>query len=140
MKPVILSIAVLALAACQPGPLEPNTRPVVINSAPIERPPLDLPEVDPINPRNVDWIVVTPDNVDAVFAQLRAQGAAPSLFAVDEQGYENIAINTQESLRVILQQQSVIEGYREYYLVVNQRIRAHNQSVRDFRDDSLRGR
>lgn len=131
MKYLTLSAAVLVLAGCQTPPFEQIPRPVVVQAAPIERPPLDLPEIDPLNARDVQWIVVTPDNVDQVFQRMAASGQAPALFAVDERGYENIAINTQESLRVILQQQSVIEGYREYYLVVNQRIEAHNRSIRD---------
>jgi hypothetical protein len=137
MKYLILTAAVLTLAACQTAPFETMPRPVVVQAAPIERPPLNLPTIDPLNARDVQWVVVTPNNVDEVFREMTARGQAPALFAVDEQGYENIAINTQESLRVILQQQSVIEGYREYYLVVNQRIQAHNQAVRD---NSLAGR
>jgi hypothetical protein len=137
MKYLILTAAVLTLAACQTAPFETIPRPVVVQAPPIERPPLNLPTIDPLNARDVQWVVVTPNNVDEVFREMTARGQAPALFAVDERGYENIAINTQESLRVILQQQSVIEGYREYYLVVNQRIQAHNQAVRD---NSLAGR
>jgi hypothetical protein len=137
MKYLILVASTMLLAACQTPPFEQIPRPVVVQAAPIERPPLNLPTIDPLNARDVQWVVVTPNNVDEVFREMTARGQAPALFAVDEQGYENIAINTQESLRVILQQQSVIEGYREYYLVVNQRIAAHNQSVRD---NSLAGR
>lgn len=129
MKYLTLLAAAFVLAACQSAPYEEIPRPVVVQSAPIDRPALDLPTIDPLNAREVQWIVVTPENVDQVFQRMRSQGKAPALFAVDERGYENISINTQESLRVILQQQSVIEGYREYYLVVNQRIEAHNRSV-----------
>lgn len=124
----LLAIPVLALAACA-TPDEPTTRPVVIQSKPIERQPLNLPPVDPYTARPVEWIVVTPENADEVFRQMEAEGRSPAIFGLDEQGYENLAINTQESLRVIMQQQAQIDGYRAYYLRVNRQIEAHNNSL-----------
>lgn len=129
MKLVLPLLAgAMLLTACVQAPYE-QIPPTVIRSQPIERPPLNLPEVDELSPREVQWMVVTPGNVDQIFADLIARGQAPALFGVNEQGYRNIAVNTQESLRVILQQQAVIEGYREYYVLINSRIRAHNESV-----------
>lgn len=128
MKHILFSLPIL-LAACSQSPNRPPPQNVVIQSQPIERPPLNLPGIDRLNPRDVEWIVVTPDNVDQVFAELQRQGKSASLFAVDAQGYENIAINTQQTLRTILQQQAVIEGYEEYYLVIDARIQDHNSRI-----------
>jgi len=125
----LLTIPLLALVACGGGDMSEPTRPVVIQSQPIQRPNLNLPEVDPYNARPVEWVVVTPENADQVFAEMEAEGRAPTIFGVDEEGYENIAINTQESLRVIMQQQAQIDGYRQYYMRVNRRIEQHNSSL-----------
>lgn len=125
----LLFILPIVLVACSQSPNRPPPQNVVIQSQPIERPPLNLPGIDRLNPRDVEWIVVTPDNIDQVFAELQRQGKSPSLFAVDAQGYENIAINTQQTLRTILQQQAVIEGYEEYYLVINATIQNHNSHI-----------
>lgn len=124
----IALVALVALAACNTP--EETTRPIVISSQPIDRPALNLPPVDEFNARPVEWVVVTPDNVDQVFADMQARGEAPALFGVNEQGYENIAVNNQQALRVIMQQQAVIQGYREYYVRVDRNIRTHNDSIR----------
>lgn len=116
------------LSACMHPEPEP-VRPIVIQAEPIARPALNLPNVDRIEARPVDWIVVTPENADQVFAEMEARGEEPVIFGVNEQGYENIAINTQQTLSVILQQQAVIDGYREYYITADGRIREHNSNV-----------
>ena len=126
MKWVAL-VALVALAACNTPP--DDRSPVVIQSQPIERPALNLPTVDPYNARDVEWVVITPDNADRIFQEMRDKGQAPALFGVDERGYENISVNTAESLRVIMQQQAVIDGYRAYYLRVNRNIEQHNSSL-----------
>lgn len=123
----IFVIAFLAAAACSPTSVE-QPAPVVIQSKPIERPSLNLPEVDTFRARNVDWVVVTPDNVDSVFADLEAQGRAPALFGVTEEGYENISLNNRDALRVIMQQKAVIRGYQQYYIRVDRNISNHNSN------------
>jgi hypothetical protein len=115
MKWLVLMGALMLVGCSAPAP-EPTTKPVVIQSQPVERPPFNPPPVEPYQPRNVDWKIVTPENVDALFNQMQASGEPMVLFAVTENGYENIAINSREALRVILQQQTVINGYREYYV------------------------
>lgn len=114
--------------ACIPSP-EIRATPVTIQSQPIQRPALNLPPVDPFRARDVEWVVVTPENADRIFNEMRARGQAPALFGVDERGYENISVNTQESLRVVLQQQAVIDGYRAYYLRVGKQIDEFNSSL-----------
>lgn len=128
MKTTIALVGLLALAACATPDPEP-TKPVVIQSEPIARPNLNLPNVDRYTARPVEWIIVTPENVDEVFAEMEARGEDPVLFGVNDEGYENIALNTQESLRVILQQQAVIDGYREYYVAADGSIREHNSNI-----------
>lgn len=123
----IAMVGLLLLAACDTP--EPTTKPIVIQSQPIQRPALTLPPVDPFRARDVEWVVITPENADEVFQRMQAQGQAPALFGVAERGYENISINTAESLRVILQQQAVIDGYREYYLRVDRNLAQHNSTL-----------
>lgn len=117
---------VLVLAACASNDTPAPTRPIVIDSQPIERPNLTLPPVDRYNAQDVEWIIVTPENAENVFARLDREGRAVSLFAVTEQGYENLAVNIREALRVIQQQQAVIDSYQEYYIRVDSQIAQHN--------------
>jgi PBP1b-binding outer membrane lipoprotein LpoB len=115
MKWLALMGALMLVGCSAPAP-EPTTKPVVIQTQPVTRPPFNPPPVEHYQPRDVDWMVVNPQNVDEIFARMQASGEPMVLFAVTENGYENIAINNREALRVILQQQTVINGYREYYV------------------------
>jgi hypothetical protein len=117
----------MALIACS-TPVPEQAAPVVIQREAIDRPPLNLPPVGKITARDVEWTIVTPENVDQIFAEMTARGEATALFSVNETGYENLAINTQEALRVIVQQQAVIAGYRVYYIQADGTIAAYNSS------------
>jgi len=128
MKYVILIVAMLAIASC--GTPEPvSVPPIVIQSEPIVRPVLNLPSVDRYSASPVNWSIITVENADQIFADMTARGDDPVLFGVTANGYEAIATNTQEALRIILQQQAVIDGYREWLTITDGRIRVHNQNV-----------
>lgn len=126
MKWIIIPALLLLTACATTKPLE--TKPIVIDSKPIERPGLNLPPVDQFRANDVDWVIITPDTAEEIFAQMAARGEPVVIFGVTESGYEAIAINNQQALRVILQQQAVINGYREYYLRTDKLIGNHNSS------------
>lgn len=131
MKYLALAI-VLLLPGCaglfnQTEPVEPIT----ISAEPIDPIPLVLPEVDTVRSRDVNWIVLTPENVDQVFAELAEEGGAVVVFAISVEDYENLSLNTREALQIIRQQQAVIDGYREYYLVTQRQIADHNRSLEE---------
>jgi len=107
---VILGAALVAitLAGCATSP-----KPIV--TAPLERPDIVLPGVDRIKARDVEWIVVTQDNVDSVFADLQKKGANLVLFAVTDKGYEAISLNMADLLKLVSQQKTIIGAYEAYY-------------------------
>lgn len=118
---------ILLLAACTPS--IPKEDFVKVVSEPLPRPQLNLPAVDEYRARPVDWIVVTEANSAEVFNQLKQDGKAATLFAVNEEGYVNISLNSVESLKTIMQQQAVINGYRKYYIQADGIIYEYNQYV-----------
>jgi hypothetical protein len=122
----IAIFSIMSLVACTSAP--ELLDPVVIQREAIDRPTLNLPPVDKLTSQNVTWTIVTPDNAEQVFADMRASGGAPVLFSVSATGYENIAINTQEALRVIVQQQAVIDGYQVYYIRADGTIAEYNSN------------
>jgi hypothetical protein len=122
----IAIFSIMSLVACTSAP--ELLDPVVIQREAIDRPTLNLPPVDKLTSQNVTWTIVTPDNAEQVFADMQASGGAPVLFSVSATGYENIAINTQEALRVIVQQQAVIDGYQVYYIRVDGTIAEYNSN------------
>ena len=84
-------------------------------SKPIERTPLALPQPSPLRLNKIEWIVVTPQNADAVFARLEANRQTPVLFAVTDQGYMDLAITMAELRNFINTQRQIIIQYKSYY-------------------------
>tara|TARA_R110000851_G_scaffold252842_2_gene405307 strand:- start:891 stop:1271 length:381 start_codon:yes stop_codon:yes gene_type:complete len=118
-------IAALAILTACTAPQEAVT-PIVIKNEPIDRPRLIVPSVDRFAAMPVKWTIVTPSNVEQVFADMQAKGTPLALFVVTARGYENIAINTQGALSVIVQQQAVIDGYQVYYIQTDKTISKFN--------------
>tara|TARA_R110000851_G_C13037004_1_gene561780 strand:- start:330 stop:710 length:381 start_codon:yes stop_codon:yes gene_type:complete len=122
-----IAMAALAILTACTAPQE-AVKPIVIKSEPIVRPRLIVPSVDRFTALPVEWTIVTPSNVSQVFADIQATGKSPALFVVTARGYENIAINTQGTLGVIVQQQAVIDGYQVYYIQTGNTIAKFNSN------------
>lgn len=74
-----------------------------------------MPETKTLNMRNVDFIVMTRENVEEEFAKLEKDGKAIVIFGLDAEDYEKLSFNIADILELLDQQQSVIVAYREYY-------------------------
>jgi len=104
---------VLILAACSsPAEIE-QVIPVEVRTIEVQRPAPIVPSVDQLRLRSVEWIVITPDNVEESFA--RIQSGELVLFAVTAEGYENIALNLSDVRAMIEQQQRVIAIYQRQF-------------------------
>ena len=94
---------------------KPEVKPVEIISKPIEKTALNLAEPTPLKTREIKFIVITPENIDKVFADLKANGDDAVVFALTDNGYENLALTMAEIRNLLAQQRSVIIKYKEYY-------------------------
>jgi hypothetical protein len=79
-------------------------------------PELVLPSADPVKTRTVEWIVLTEENFEEVFAKLRNSGKDVVLFGLTAQGYENLSLNANDLRTYIQQQNSIILAYNNYYI------------------------
>ena len=109
-KSVLGFTILISLAAC-------STKPQVIDisTAPVEKPTLELPPVDELNMRNVEWIVINESNVDAVITKLNSEGKAFALYALTGEGYGNLGLNFSDIRALVQQQQAIIAAYEGYY-------------------------
>lgn len=100
----------LTLTAC-------SSIPGIINveTTPVEKPELVLPEVDKFTQRNVKWIVVTPENVNNVFKDLEDSNTDVVLFALTDEGYANLTLNVADIIKLLQQQKAIIAAYKQYY-------------------------
>jgi hypothetical protein len=92
-----------------------RVQPVEIQAVAVERTPLNLRDPAPLEPRTPQWIIVTPENVDKVWAELQAKNSNLVLFAITDRGYEELAVTMVEIRNFINTQRQIIIKYREYY-------------------------
>jgi len=107
----LLSFVALSLAACQTT--NPTTTVVTV-----EKPPLVLPSVDVIKVQDAEWYVISKNakpNTDGSTEQAFGKSRSDSLLAVTPRGYENLATNQANLVKVIRQYQAQIQAYRDYY-------------------------
>lgn len=96
---------------------------------PIDKPSLVLPDADEIRMREVKWILITPENAEAVFEDLRNQGNSVVLFGLTSEGYENISLNLSDIRAFLQQQQAIIGAYKNYYEDANEAIENANKEI-----------
>jgi len=110
MKIVLMALLLLFLTAC--GSL---TKTVEISSVPVVKAPLVLPTVDILQSLEVNWVLVTEDNVIDIFNDLKKRGKNVVLFALTDKGYENLSSNASNVLKLLRQQRSIMAAYKTYY-------------------------
>jgi hypothetical protein len=116
MKLAIVSLIAVTLALTGCGSLfGARVKPIEIVSKPIERMPLNLAQPTPLKLKRIEWIVITPNNVDSVFEKLANEKQNQVLFAVTDQGYMELAMTMMEIRNFISTQRQVIIQYKQYY-------------------------
>jgi PBP1b-binding outer membrane lipoprotein LpoB len=103
-----LLVSGCSLLASQPESVEISTKPV-------EKPELELPAADELRLRNLEWTLITPENVDQIIEQAEASGRPLVFFALTDEGYENLSLNIADIRAFIQQQDSIIAAYENYY-------------------------
>ena len=112
MKYLILPFLLVISACGTPEKIE-EVKPVEVRTVEVPRPAPIVPSVDQLNLRNVDWIIITPENIDESFAKI--QTGEIVLFAVTAAGYENIALNLSDIRAMIEQQKRIIAIYKSQF-------------------------
>jgi len=113
MTKYLLISALVFLAACSSSQEIETAAPVEVRTVQVPRPAPIVPEVDQLRLRNVQWIIITPENIEEKFAQI--QSGEIVLFAVTAEGYENIALNLSDVRALIAQQQRIIAIYKSQF-------------------------
>ncbi len=117
MKLAIVSLiaVTLALSGCAGFGFGSSVKPIEIVSKPIERMPLNLAQPAPLKLKRIQWIVITPGNVDSVFQRLESEKQPQVLFAVTDQGYMELAMTMAEIRNFINTQRQIVIQYKQYY-------------------------
>ena len=93
----------------------PDVKTVEVQTKVVERTSLNIPMPDPMQARDVKFIIVTEENVNQVFEQLKGEGTDPVFIALTDDGYAQLALTIAEARNLIAKQRSIIIKYKEYY-------------------------
>ena len=92
-----------------------DVKPIEIKTKAVERTKLNIKEPSPLKGRELAWIVVTPENAEEVWKKLKDENADLVLFAITDDGYEQLALTMAEIRNYIAQQRAVLIKYKVYY-------------------------
>ena len=111
-KVILLLVAVAFLAGCS---LTPKVKQVEVTSNVIEKLPLNLPTPPPLEMQDVEWLIVTEENIGEVWQLLRDKKEGVALFALRKGDYERLAINIKEIRALLGEYIVVVQAYKDYY-------------------------
>ena len=90
-------------------------KPIDVSVNQVKRAELVLPKVDKFAPADVDWWIIGNETAEERFLEMQEAGFDPVVFGLTDEGYKNLAINQKNIMKLIQQQQAVIEAYEQYY-------------------------
>ena len=116
MKKLIILLPVMALflVGCAGNKVKPESK-VVIQKVIEKKLPLNIANPEPLNLDHVEWVIVTRENIDEVWAQIEGDNEGVALFALRHGDYERLALNIADIRAVIGEYVIILKRYREYY-------------------------
>ena len=112
---ILLSVLAVFLTSCGSSVQE-----IQVTTVEVSKTPLNLPNPDPLQLQNVEWIIITKDNANEIFERIKSAGGEYALFAVEDTGYEKLQINFTDIRNKLAEQRQLLLAYREYYEPVEQ--------------------
>ena len=81
----------------------------------VPRTKLDLPDPETPIVNELNWIIITSDNAEEVFAKLKEKNIDPVLFGFTDDDYETLAVNFAHIRAYMIKQKLTLDQYRDYY-------------------------
>lgn len=131
-KLLIASVLGFGLAACSSVPVQR----VEVHTTPVEKPKLVLPKGDQLFQRSLEWVIITPDNVEEVFDKAKERGRPLVYFGLTDKGYENIALNLSDLRAYLQQQKAIIAAYENYYQQSEKALEEANERLDDAEEEA----
>jgi len=106
---VWLTLTTFLLSSCS------SVQEIEIFKKEVPRAKLNLPDPDTPRIDDLNWIIITSENADEVFAKLKEQNIDPVLFGLTDDDYETLAVNFAQIRAYMIKQKLTLDQYREYY-------------------------
>ena len=107
---LVFGLVVILLSSCAAG-----VKTIQTYKIEKKREPLAIEDPDPLKLQNVDWIIITKDNAEEVFKEIKSKGGEYSLFALTDKGYEKLSLNFADIRNKLAEQRQIILSYKDYY-------------------------
>ena len=107
---LLLGLLAVFLSSCSESVQE-----IQVTTIEVSKTPLNLPNPDPLQLQDVEWIIITKDNAMEIFDKLKAAGGEYALFAVEDTGYEKIQVNYTDIRNKLAEQKQLLLAYKEYH-------------------------
>ena len=116
MKKLIILLPLLALflVGCAGTKVQPEPK-VVIQKEIEKKLPLNIADPLPLELQEIQWVIVTRDNIEEVWAEIEGDNEGVALFALRHGDYERLALNIADIRSVIGEYVIILKRYREYY-------------------------
>lgn len=103
------------ISGCTSFGWKSDVTPIEIKTKAVDRTKLNLKDLPALQGRDVQWIIITPDNAEEIWKSLKEKNVDLALIALTDEGYEQLALTMAELKNYIAQQRSIIIKYKEYY-------------------------
>ena len=129
---IVLSIllAAFVLSSCTSTP-----RQIEISAKPIEKPKLVLPPADELRLKDLEWVVINEENAQEVWERLKKDKKDPVLIGLTDDGYEILAMNMSDIMKLLLQQKAIIAAYQNYYEESEQALEDANSEIQGAKEE-----
>ena len=109
---ILMVIGVMMLGGCAS---KPTIKQIEVTTTAIEKLPLSLPNPAPLELQEVEWMIVTEENIEEAWALLTSKNEGVALFALRHGDYERLALNIKEIRALLGEYIVILKKYREYY-------------------------
>lgn len=106
---LIISLLAIIVSGCS------SVRELKIFETEVPRAPLNLPHPEAAKMEPLQWVIITSENAEEVFAKLKEQGKDHVLFGLSDKDYEFLSKNFAQIRAYMIKQRQVINEYKEYY-------------------------
>ena len=109
---LIVGIIALFLVGCSSNP---KVKQIEVVTTPIEKLKLNLETPKMLVFQDVEWIIVTEDNITAVWDSIKKNNKGVALFALKDGDYGRLALNLAEIREKLGEYVIILKKYKEYY-------------------------
>ena len=111
----LLPVMVLFIVGCASTQEIREVEKIIMKKVIEKKLPLNINAPVPLELTQVEWIIVTRENIDEVWAEIEADNEGVALFALRHGQYENLALNIVEIRKQLGEYVIILKKYKGYY-------------------------